>query len=137
MSLIPYFARTVCILPRQIRLAPNVKVISSRSIYFISGRRFECSPVRQPVAVLQPSYINAQTSPLGGVRSLHTGPSLQSAEHPSEKSERRPLKLMELTELIWPSIYKTLRNHLFNFIIRSYYDNHFSMAEFLDGAEQV
>jgi hypothetical protein len=52
-------------------------------------------------------------------------------------SRRRPLKLMDYQELMWPHPIKSIRNYVFAALIRGYYDSQFSMSSFLKGAEQA
>ena len=52
-------------------------------------------------------------------------------------SEKRPLKLMNFRELIWPHPIKSLRNYIFSLLISSYFDQTFAIETFMNGAEQV
>ena len=54
-----------------------------------------------------------------------------------ENRFKRPLKLMEMKEIVWPHPLKSLQNLFFALLIRSYYDDQFHTRKFLDGAQQV
>ena len=54
-----------------------------------------------------------------------------------EGGNMRHLKLMEFNEIIWPHPLKSLRNALFTFLIKGYFDDSYSTTNFLNGAEQV
>lgn len=51
--------------------------------------------------------------------------------------DKKPLRLMDFNELIWPNPLKTLRNYFFSWLIRGYFDEQFSRETFLTGTEQV
>lgn len=55
----------------------------------------------------------------------------------SSKGPKKPLKLMDFKELIWPHPLKTLRNLWFSILIRGYFDSTYSPENFLKGAQQV
>ena len=62
---------------------------------------------------------------------------LSSKRYFGDKSQDVPLKLMNFPQVIWPSVIKTIKNYFFAVIIRSQYDNTFTLQNFLDGSEQV
>jgi len=49
----------------------------------------------------------------------------------------RYLKLMDFEELIWPSVFKSMKNFFMSIIIRGYFDSQFTVQGFLTGAEQA
>jgi len=57
--------------------------------------------------------------------------------HETEDGRRRPLKLMDFTEIRWPHPIKFFRNYVFSALIRGYYDHSFSIGNFMRGAEQA
>ncbi|KAL5005952.1 hypothetical protein ScPMuIL_017110 [Solemya velum] len=50
---------------------------------------------------------------------------------------RHHLKLMDFPELLWPSVFRTIKNKVMAFLIAGYYDNTFTMEDFLNGANQA
>jgi len=52
--------------------------------------------------------------------------------------ERAMPRLMDFPEIVWPSIFKSIKNWIFiNFIIRPYFDNEFQISDFVCGAKQA
>ncbi|ESO05479.1 hypothetical protein HELRODRAFT_171110 [Helobdella robusta] len=49
----------------------------------------------------------------------------------------KDLQLMKFTQLIWPNIFKSIRNFFFSFLIRRFVDEEFTLSSFLCGAEQA
>ncbi|GAB0087862.1 m-AAA protease-interacting protein 1, mitochondrial [Sergentomyia squamirostris] len=80
------------------------------------------------------------------VRTLSTGnphqarfPSKSNNEEEPKSPRPRSLPpLMDFPELVWPTVFKSIRNWiLVNFIIRPYIDQEFSMPDFVAGAKQA
>jgi len=47
-------------------------------------------------------------------------------------------RLMDFPEIVWPSVIKTLRNWILaNLIITPYFDQEFSLPDFINGSKQV
>lgn len=57
--------------------------------------------------------------------------------HFGDQTKTQPLKLMHFPQTIWPSLFKTIKNYFFAFLIRTHYDPAFSLQTFLEGSEQV
>lgn len=89
-----------------------------------SGRPFLCPDFSE--RVLSRSFSSGSENSLGPVKS-----------DKDDDSDKKPLKLMDFNELIWPHPLKSLRNYFFSWLIRGYFDQHFSRENFLNGAEQV
>lgn len=54
------------------------------------------------------------------------------------KHSRRLPPLMEFQEIVWPSLLKTIKNWvLINFIIKPYFDNNFTIQDFISGSKQA
>ncbi|XP_055692669.1 m-AAA protease-interacting protein 1, mitochondrial [Lutzomyia longipalpis] len=57
---------------------------------------------------------------------------------PSDQKKRSLPPLMDFPEIVWPTVFKSMRNWiLVNFIIRPYIDREFSMPDFVLGAKQA
>lgn len=59
-----------------------------------------------------------------------------------DDSSKRPdevnnIKLMDFNEIVWPNVFKSIKNMFMAFLIRGYYDNQFDPKGFLKGAEQA
>ena len=81
----------------------------------------------------QPKSPNSQNGEVSSRRQCSQTPD----EDDSESTGRRPLKLMDFNELIWPHPLKSIRNAFFSFLIKGYFDEYFSNKNFMDGSEQV
>lgn len=47
-------------------------------------------------------------------------------------------KLMDFPQVVWPSVFKSMRNWILsNFIIMRYFDSEFSLPEFVEASKQV
>lgn len=57
-----------------------------------------------------------------------------SSKRPDEVND---IKLMDFNEIVWPNVFKSIKNMFMAFLIRGYYDNQFDSKGFLKGAEQV
>lgn len=61
-----------------------------------------------------------------------------SQKEPDKTKRRRLPPLMDFTEIVWPSLFKSIKNWiLVTFIIRPYFDNNFQMQEFVAGSNQA
>lgn len=70
-------------------------------------------------------------------RLLSTSPVYNSAEQAPAKRRRLP-PLMDFSEIVWPSIFKSIKNWvLINFIVRPYFDNAFDIQEFSAGSKHA
>lgn len=58
-------------------------------------------------------------------------------QNDGDNGNGKRIKLMDFKEIIWPHPLKSLRNLFFSFLIRGYFDKHYSPEIFLLGAEQV
>lgn len=47
------------------------------------------------------------------------------------------MKLMELDHILWPNIWKTIRNQIYYKLVQIYFDNKFTISEFAEGAKQA
>ena len=46
--------------------------------------------------------------------------------------------LMEFPNLVWPSVFKTIKNWIMvNFIVKPYFDQEFTMTDFVDGTKHA
>lgn len=89
-----------------------------------SGRAFLCLDSSE--YVLRRNFSSDSKDPLGPFKG-----------DKDDDSDKKPLKLMDFNELIWPHPLKTLRNYFFSWLIRGYFDQSFSRDNFLNGTEQV
>lgn len=56
----------------------------------------------------------------------------------SEGPLRRLPPLMKFPEIVWPSLWKSLRNFILtNFIIKPYFDREFNLPEFISGTKKA
>jgi len=56
---------------------------------------------------------------------------------PNDRKRRLPT-LMEFPEIIWPSLFKSIKNWIMiNFVIRPYFDREFELPDFVKGTEQA
>lgn len=54
-----------------------------------------------------------------------------------KKTQTPKLKLMDVEEIVWPSVWKTIRNQIYYKLVQIYFDNRFSVTEFAEGTKQV
>lgn len=107
-------------------------------VLFNSSRRLCSGPVQFKSL---PGKYNVDAVKLSG---YHLSASAQSARsycqsNPEPVSKRRLLPpLMAFQEVIWPSVFKSMRGFIFlHFIIRPYLDGEFNVKEFTTGAKQA
>ncbi|XP_023937293.1 m-AAA protease-interacting protein 1, mitochondrial [Bicyclus anynana] len=64
-------------------------------------------------------------------------PNIQRRSYCEDRTDTRRLpQLMEFPPIIWPSVLKFIKNWMFaNFIIRPYFDNEFSLNEFIEASK--
>jgi hypothetical protein len=56
----------------------------------------------------------------------------------SSQKEHEVPKIMEFPQVIWPSVFKSIRNWILsNFIIMRYFDSDFNLPDFVNGSKQV
>ncbi|XP_074662938.1 m-AAA protease-interacting protein 1, mitochondrial-like [Tubulanus polymorphus] len=55
----------------------------------------------------------------------------------SDDEKKSPLRLSNWKPIIWPSVFKTIRNWFLTFLIKGYLDASYTTSTFLDGAEQA
>ncbi|XP_059620383.1 m-AAA protease-interacting protein 1, mitochondrial [Phlebotomus argentipes] len=71
-------------------------------------------------------------------RSLSSDDSSQPSPSPSPPKKRSLPPLMDFPELVWPTVFKSMKNWIMvNFIIRPYFDRDFSMPDFVQGAKHA
>lgn len=64
--------------------------------------------------------------------------SSQNGEEPSLASRKSLPKLMAFPQIVWPSVFKTIKNWIMiNFIIRPYFDNEFNVNDFIAGTKHA
>lgn len=90
---------------------------------------------------LERSYVN-KTKALSGMSHIGNLQNMwRSCSHPycTDKSSKPPLpKLMDFPEVTWPSFFKSMRNWILSqFIIMRYFDNEFSLPDFVVGSKKV
>lgn len=57
---------------------------------------------------------------------------------PPPPSRNKLPRLMSFPQIIWPSVFKTIKNWIMvNFIVRPYFDNDFQMADFVAGTKHA
>ncbi|XP_055703554.1 m-AAA protease-interacting protein 1, mitochondrial [Phlebotomus papatasi] len=62
----------------------------------------------------------------------------ESSKNTQNRQNRSLPPLMDFPELVWPTVFKSMRNWiLVNFIIRPYIDKEFNMPDFVFGAKQA
>jgi len=71
---------------------------------------------------------------------MHTGSSKDERDRndgPPKNSMMLP-PLMDFPRLMWPKVMNTIRNWFFSyFVIKPYFDNEFSIKDFMQGAHEV
>jgi len=103
---------------------PSMASNETQSRHFISATRG---------STVHPSILGGKDSQLRIARNYSDG---DGGQDPS-KNNKKPLKLMDFKEIIWPHPLKSLRNFWFSLLIRGYYDNSYNPETFLKGAEQA
>lgn len=64
--------------------------------------------------------------------------SSQNGDEPSLASRKSLPQLMSFPQIVWPSVFKTIKNWIMmNFIIRPYFDNEFNVTDFVAGAKHA
>lgn len=64
--------------------------------------------------------------------------SSQNDDEPSVASRKSLPKLMSFPQIVWPSVFKTVKNWIMiNFIIRPYFDNDFNVNDFVAGTKHA
>lgn len=64
--------------------------------------------------------------------------SSQNGDEPSVASRKSLPQLMSFPQIVWPSVFKTIKNWIMiNFIIRPYFDNEFNVTDFVAGTKHA
>lgn len=83
------------------------------------------------------SYIGGNESKIQLDKSCLITPLTMSRLYCTHKQPKLP-KIMDFPQVIWPSVFKTIRNWILsNFIIMRYFDNEFNLPDFVTGSKQV
>lgn len=90
---------------------------------------------------LERQYVN-KTKAFSGISNIGNLQNMwRSRSHPycTDSSSKPPLpKLMDFPEVTWPSFFKSMRNWILSqFIIMRYFDNEFSLPDFVVGSKKV
>lgn len=122
-----------------------------KSYYFINSRCFsvfashatsKCTGIllRKPKC-LRESFESAKslTERMSNNRTMTRLFCTSDNERPMPSNRGRSLPaLMNFPEIVWPSIFKTIKNFIFvNLIIRPYFDKDFALQDFIDGSKQA
>lgn len=73
------------------------------------------------------------------LRQQNNGAALRLRAYSSSDETPRSLPtVMDFPNIVWPSVFKTIKNWIMiNFIIRPYFDQEFSMPDFVSGSKQA
>ncbi|XP_014679789.1 PREDICTED: uncharacterized protein C2orf47 homolog, mitochondrial-like [Priapulus caudatus] len=69
-------------------------------------------------------------------RRYYCSPEESDKQHVT-KSEHIPMKLMDVDDIVWPNLWKTIKNQIYYKLVQIYFDNKFSITEFTDGTKQA
>uniref|UniRef100_A0A1B6LUF9 Uncharacterized protein n=1 Tax=Graphocephala atropunctata TaxID=36148 RepID=A0A1B6LUF9_9HEMI len=95
--------------------------------------------VHQTAPLLTMGFSTNNHSPMKQVNGLMARrlPLLGFRSYSSNKEQDLP-KIMNLPQIVWPSVFKTVRNWILsNFIIMRYFDNEFNLPDFVVGSKQA
>ncbi|XP_054289964.1 m-AAA protease-interacting protein 1, mitochondrial-like [Macrosteles quadrilineatus] len=128
-----------------VRLNSNTFKFSILSKYCnLSSTNYEAnklvlSNVTRKFSALVPQqyqYKNNDTSQIASLNLLSES-SVNNRSYCSKRERELP-KIMQFPQVVWPSVFKTIRNWvLSNFIIMRYFDSDFSLPNFVNGSKQA
>lgn len=109
-----------------------------------SDNRLQRQPNSLPNTIIRPNITSNQYISWPAATQIHKFPasirhySSQNGDEPSVASRKSLPQLMSFPQIVWPSVFKTIKNWIMiNFIIRPYFDNEFNVNDFVAGTKHA